>query len=104
MNASSVIVEGMLQPDGLTLRLEKKLAMPPGRVTVAVHPAKVHGGSTMLETLDRILADQKNRNQNAKTDEETAAEIAQVRSEDDEAEKRWREIWSQTKPSSTDTP
>ena len=40
------------------------------------------------------------------TEEETAAEIAQKRDEDDEYEERWREIWSRagTKPERKDTP
>ncbi len=35
-----------------------------------------------------------------------AAQIAQMRGDDDETEERWREIWSQTgtKPQRTDNP
>ena len=102
MSSSSIIVEGTLQPDGVTLRLEEKLALPPGRVTVAVQPAFVHVGSTMLETLDRIHADQVKRCAKPMTDEEMAGEISQTRSQDDETEARWQEIWSQTTSQSTD--
>ena len=102
MNTASVIVEGTLQADGVTLRLEKKLAIPPGRVTIAVQAASIRGGPTMLETLDRIHAEQKKRGHKPMTDEEMAAQIAHLRSEDDEAESRWQEIRSQTKPPNTD--
>ena len=94
MNVSSVIVEGILQPDGVTLRLEKKLAIAPGRVMVVVQPVSIHTGSTMLETLDRIHADQKKRDYKPMTEDEMAAEIAQTRNEDEQDEARWREIGS----------
>lgn len=40
------------------------------------------------------------------TEEEMAGEIAQLRSEDDDYEERWRQIWAQTstKTERTDTP
>jgi hypothetical protein len=102
MNPTSVIVEGTLQPDGVTLRLEHKLSMPPGPVKVAVQSAAVRSDSTMLETLDRIHADQRKRGHEPMSENAMAAEIAETRSHDEEAEARWREIWSQTKPPSTD--
>ena len=60
----------------------------------------------MLEVLDRIHQDQQQRGRRPMTEEEMAAEIAQMRAEDDEYEDRWREIWSQTgtKPERTDNP
>ena len=58
----------------------------------------------MLETLDRIHSDQKNRGHEPMTEEAMAAEIAPARSEDDEVEARWQEIWSQTKAQSTGAP
>jgi hypothetical protein len=104
MNGSSVIADGILQPDGVTLRLEKKLTIPPGRVTVAVQSAATQGRSTMLETLDRIHSDQKTRGRAPMTEEAMAAEIAHTRAQDDEAEARWQEIWSQAKSQGTDKP
>ena len=88
MSTTSVIVKGTLQADGLTLRLEKKLAIPPERVTITVQPASTRNGPTMLETLDRIHADQKKRGRKPMTEEEMAAQIAHVRNEDDETEAR----------------
>src|SRR5947209_15372677 len=106
MNASTITVEATLQPDGLTLKLEQKLGIPPGRVTVVVQPSSAASGPTMLEVLDRIHRDQQQRGQRPMTEEEMAAEIARMRAEDDEYEERWRDIWSQTGPQTerTDNP
>jgi hypothetical protein len=77
------------------LQLERKLDLPPGRVRVTVQPAGLRPGPTMLEVLDRIHHDQQQRERRPMTEEEMAAEIAQLRA-DDEYEERWREIWSRT--------
>jgi hypothetical protein len=97
MNTTIITVEATLQPDGLTLQLEKKVDLPPGRVTVTVQPTGAQtGGPTMLEVLDSIHRERQQRGQRPMTEEEMAAEIAQMRAEDDEYEQRWREISSQT--------
>jgi hypothetical protein len=96
MTASAITVEATLEPDGVTLRLEKKLALPPGRVTLTVQPTGPRSGPTMLEVLDRIHRDQQQRGTRPMTEEEMAAEIARMRAEDDAYEQRWRDIWSQT--------
>jgi hypothetical protein len=44
MTTDTITVEGTLQADGVTLRLEKKVALPPGRVTVTVQPAAAKAG------------------------------------------------------------
>jgi hypothetical protein len=92
---TTITVEATLQPDGVTLHLEKKLPLPPGRVTVIVQPTERVSGPTMLDVLDRIHRDQQQRGRRPMTEEEMAAEIA-----------RWREIWPQTgtKPERTDNP
>jgi hypothetical protein len=106
MTTTTITVEATLQPDGMTLHLNKKLALPPGRVTVTVQAARPGVGPTMLEVLDRIHRDQQQRGRRPMTEEEMAAEVAQMRGEDDEYEERWRRIWSQTgtKPERTDNP
>src|SRR5437764_1356380 len=106
MTPTTITVEATLQPDGVTLQLEKKLSLPPGRVTVTVQPSCSGSGPTMLEVLDHIHQEQKKRGRRPMTEEEMAAEIAQNRGEDSEYEDRWREIWSQTgkKPERTDNP
>src|SRR5438132_8980522 len=96
MMTTTITVEATLQPDGVTLHLEKKLALPPGRVTVTVQPTGPGSGPTMLEVLDRIHWDQRQRGRRSMTEVEMAADIAQMRVEDDEYEERCREIWSQT--------
>lgn len=103
MTTTPITVEATLQPDGLTLHLEKKLPLPPGRVTVIVQSRGAGSGPTMLEVLDRIHRDQQQRGRKPMTEEEMAAEIAQGRAEDDEYEKRWREISSQTSTESERT-
>jgi hypothetical protein len=106
MTAAAITVEATLQPDGVTLRLEKKLTLPPGRVMLTVQPAGCPSGPTMLEVLDRIHRDQKQRGRKPMAEEQMAAEIAQMRAENDEDEQRRRAIWSQTAPKTenTDTP
>jgi hypothetical protein len=91
-----ITVEATLQTDGVTLRLEQRLALPPGRVTVTVRPTGPQSGPTMLEVLDRIHRDQQQRGRRPMTEEEMAAEITQMREEDEEYEERWRRIYSQT--------
>ena len=96
MTTTTITVEAMLQPDGVTLHLEKKLTFPPGRVTVTVQPTGPGSGPTMLDVLDRIHRDQQQRGRRPMTEEEMAAEIAQMRGEEEEYEERWQQIWSQT--------
>jgi hypothetical protein len=99
-----IIVPGTLQPDGLTLRLEHKLAMPPGPVTVAVKRVEARTVPTMLEALDQIHAAQQQRGRKPATDDETTAEIARTRADEAQEEARWQEIWSQTNAPSADGP
>jgi hypothetical protein len=96
MKTTTITTEATLQPDGVTLHLEKKLALPPGRVIVTVQPAGATPGPTMLEVLDRIHHEQRQRGRQPMTEEEMAAEIARLRAEDNAYEERWRQIWSQT--------
>jgi len=96
MTAPPITVEATLQPDGLTLQLDRKLGLPPGRVTLTLHPGGAKSGPTMLEVLDRIHREQQQRSRRPMTEEEMATELAQMRAEEDEYEERWREVWSQT--------
>jgi hypothetical protein len=96
MSTNTITVEATLQPDGVTLQLEKKIDLSPGRVVVTVQPVVPKSGPTMLEVLERIHREQRQQGRKPMTEEELAAEIAQMRAEDDEYEERWRAIWSQT--------
>jgi hypothetical protein len=106
METTTITVGATLQPDGVTLQLEEKLSLPPGRVTVTVQSTELKSGPTMLEVLERIHHEQQRRGRKPMTEEEMTAEIAQMRREDEEYEARWREIWSQTGANSkrTDNP
>jgi hypothetical protein len=106
MTTTTITLEATLQPDGITLQLDKKVALAPGRVIVTMSPSESRTGPTMVEVLDRIHHDQQRRGRRPITEEEMATEIAQLRGEDDEYEERWRQIWSQsrTKSERTDNP
>lgn len=96
MNASTITLEATLLADGQTLQLNEKLPLPPGRVMVTVQTAAPKSAATLLEVLDRIRREQQQRGHVPMTEEEMEAEMAQMRSEDNDYEERWREIWSQT--------
>ncbi len=106
MNTTPITVEATLQPDGVTLELDKKIAVTPGRVMVTVQPALPRTGPTMLEVLDRIHREQHQRGRRPMTEAEMDADIVQQRAEEDAYEERWRAIWSQTgtRPEGTDKP
>ena len=95
MGLSTDNIHATLQPDGLTLRLEEKLALPPGRVSLTIQLAEPTTGPTMLEVLNRIHREQYEQARRPMTDEEIASEIADMRGDDKEYEERWQQIWSQ---------
>lgn len=82
MNTTTITIEAMLQPDGVTLHLQQKLALPPGPVRVTVQSTRKVSSPTMLEVLDRIHREQQQRGRRPMTEGEMAAEIAHVRGED----------------------
>jgi uncharacterized protein YkwD len=88
MTTPMITVEATLHPDGVTLQLEKKLAMSPGRVTVTVQSTRPSSGPTMLEVLERIHQERQKRGYAPMTEEEMIAEIAQMRAEDNNDESR----------------
>ncbi len=106
MTPTPITIEAMLQPDGKTLYLERQLTLAPGRVKVTVQSTETKSGPTMLEVLDRIHMGQQKRGSARRTEEQVAADVAQMRADDEESEQRWREIWSRTRtpPGTTETP
>ena len=94
MTTSAITVAGTLHADGLTLELAEKLALPPGRVTVTLQSAAAAAGPSMLEVLDRIHREQRQRGRTAMTESEMAAEISNMRGDDADYCERWRQIWS----------
>jgi glycine betaine/choline ABC-type transport system substrate-binding protein len=96
MTKSTITTDATLEPDGMTVHFDKRIALPPGRVTVTVESIVPKAGPSMLDVLERIHADQRQRACKPMTDEEMAAEIATMRAEDDDYEDQWRKIWSHT--------
>jgi hypothetical protein len=94
MTNSTITVDATLQPDGRTIQLAEKLALAPGRVTVTVQSTAAKSGPTMVEVLERIHREQRQRGRKPMTEEEMAAEMAARQAEDEEYEERWRQIWS----------
>ena len=95
MNTVKATVQATLDADGVTLRLEEKLPLPPGRVQVTVQRSVEPSRPGLLEVLDQIHRDQRARGRSAMTEEEMQAEIAALRAEEEQEEERWRGIWSQ---------
>jgi hypothetical protein len=104
MTTTTITVEATLQVDGQTMRLAKKISLPPGPVTLTVQSREPKTGPTMMEVLDRIHQDQQQRGRKHMTEEEMASEISLMRTEDSEYEERWQNIWTQTgkEPKRTD--
>jgi hypothetical protein len=98
--SSAITREGILDPDGVTVHLNGKLPLPPGRITLTVHVPAQRSGEEVLEVLERIHREQRESGRKLMTEEEMAAEIAAMRAEDDEYERRMEEIWSQTRTGS----
>ena len=98
MAATTITVEATLQPDGQTLQLDRKVTLPPGRVTVTVQPAAARSGRPLAEVLEWIDRELEHQGRKRMTEEEMAAEIARMRADEDEYEERWRQIWAQTNP------
>jgi hypothetical protein len=96
MHSMPITLPATLSADGVTLQLDTKIALPPGRVTVTVEAQTVRQGPGALEVLDRIHREQQQRGRTPMTEEEMAAEIAALRAEQEEAEQRWQQIWSET--------
>ena len=71
----TIVIEGTLQPDGTTLLLDRKLGLPPGKVMVTIQD-------------DPSAA--------SPSDEETAAEIEAMGTDDDGAEARLQELETRT--------
>lgn len=95
MSSSPITVEATLGADGVTLHLDKKLPLPPGRVTVSISAPGPEVRPGMLEVLQQIHQNQRERGQRLPTEEEMTADLAQRRAEDDEYEARWQHLWSQ---------
>lgn len=84
MNATVLTVPGTITADG-ALKLDEKLNLPPGRVTVTVQPTAVPPtNDPFLQTMERIWAEQRARGQVPRSVEEIEAEREEFRREWDE--------------------
>jgi len=89
MSTRPVIVEATLKPDG-TLKLDEKLALPPGRVQLVVQPLpELPDDDPFWQMMKRIWAGQKARGHVPRTVEEIEAERTAFR---DEAEESARQV------------
>jgi hypothetical protein len=102
MAANEFTVEATLDSDGKTLNLDDLLPLPPGRVVLTVRAAKQQTGPAMVEVLEAIHRAQQQRGHRPMTAEEMAAEIADMRRNEDEYEQRWQQITSNIRPDGSD--
>ncbi len=81
MNASHVILEGTLRPDG-TLELDERLKLPAGRVQVIVQPLpQLPPDDPFWQRMQAIWAGQKARGHTPRSREQIDAEIRALRDE-----------------------
>jgi hypothetical protein len=84
MSVATVVVEGVVEPDG-TLELADKLRLPPGRVQVIVQSvAEPVQPDRFWKMMEAIWADQRARGHVPRTREEIDAEIDALRNEAEE--------------------
>ena len=83
MTITPITIEATLQPDGMNLLLDQKLALTPGRVSLSIKPITSLSGATMLDVLDRIHVERQQRNRRSMTEEEMIAQISELRTEED---------------------
>jgi hypothetical protein len=95
---NTAVVEGTLRPDG-TLELDEKPSLAPGRVRVTLTPVNMPAPGPkargLADTIDDIRQRQQARGYLGRTQEEMAQDIAERKADDDEYERRMREIYSQ---------
>jgi hypothetical protein len=95
MSSVEVNLEGTLKADG-TLELDHKPGLTPGRVLVTVRRLMAPARPGLAEVLQQIRREQQARGFVGRGAQELAAEEAARREEDEEYERRWETIWSQT--------
>ena len=97
MSNQAVIIQGTIGPDG-TLAVVDKVPLPAGRVRVIVEPLpeSQERGRTLPEILEQVRKDQAARGFSGRSRAEIDAELAALAAEDEEEERRWREIHSHT--------
>jgi hypothetical protein len=91
MTASAITVEATLQPDGVTLQLEKKLALPPGRVIVTVQSAELRSPTqeTWWQYMQKARSQLEASGHRFMNEQEMTAWIEELRSDDDRIERAY---------------
>jgi hypothetical protein len=81
MNATHVVVEGTVKPDG-SLELDSKLELPPGRVQLIVQPLpELPKDDPFWQMMERIWADRKAAELISRSTEEVEAQRRALREE-----------------------
>lgn len=92
MSASTVVVQGVVKPDG-TLELEGKVPLPAGKVQVTVQPVpELPADDPFWQRMQAIWAGQKARGFVPRPAEEVEAERRQAREEWEERMQRIMQI------------
>jgi hypothetical protein len=83
MSEQSIVVQGMVLPDG-RLEIADKVPLPPGPVEVMVRPKAPVGTESSWDLLQRIWAEQKASGYVPRSREEIDAELNALRDEAEE--------------------
>ncbi len=87
---TEVVVHGTLTPDG-RLEIDQPVALPPGEVRVIVQTLSAQPKKDVMEVLNRIWAERKEKGLQGRTAEQVDADINAMR---EEWEDRRRELVS----------
>src|SRR5436305_12374263 len=96
MSDQAIVLQGTVGPDG-TLDVPDKVPLSAGRVRVIIQKLSDDRGQTLPEVLRRIHQAREARGARGLSQAELDAELAALRAEDEEEERRWRAIHSHTR-------
>lgn len=96
--STPVILQGTLKPDG-TIELDQRPNLMPGRVQVIVQPLSQPTSPKrgLADVIDEIKQAQLARGYTGRTKEELEAEEAARRAEEEDYDRRMRDLMSQTR-------
>ncbi len=83
MSVQQVVIQGRIRPGG-RLEVDQKVDLPPGPVSVTLQTVPATTRKPTLEVLEEIWAQREARGMVGPTREEIDAEIAAMRSEDEQ--------------------
>jgi hypothetical protein len=98
MDPTEVVVEGTLKPDG-TLELDQTPALPPGRVTVVLRPAREEPTAQPQEGwwpyMQRVRAEREAAGYHFMDKAEMEAHIQSLRDDEDRIDRVYREMYEE---------